>query len=61
MPSEMPDSGTRTPNAAQATDTDLANEAEHTIPLSRTRAEEIAALRAWSRGRSVPASGAGNA
>jgi transketolase len=24
-PSEMPDSGTRTPNAAQATDTDLAN------------------------------------
>ena len=42
-------------------DTDLANEAEHTIPLSRTRAEEIAALRAWSRGRSVPASGAGNA
>jgi len=25
MPSEMPDSGTRTPNAAQATDTDLAN------------------------------------
>lgn len=37
-------------------DQDLTEEAEQTVPLSRTRAEEIEALRAWSRGRSVPAS-----
>ena len=33
----------------------LQGEAEHTAPLSRTRAEDIAALRAWSEGRAVPA------
>jgi len=27
-----------------------------TVPLSRTRAEEIAALREWARTRAVPAS-----
>jgi len=30
-------------------------ELEGTVPLSRTRAEEIAALRAWAKGRAVPA------
>jgi hypothetical protein len=33
----------------------LRDEAEHTAPLSRTRAEDIARLRAWSEGRAVPA------
>ncbi|HEV2952199.1 MAG TPA: AAA family ATPase [Actinomycetota bacterium] len=33
----------------------LRGEAEHTAPLSRTRAEDIAVLRAWSEGRAVPA------
>jgi hypothetical protein len=33
----------------------LQEEAEHTAPLSRTRAEDIARLRAWSAGRAVPA------
>ena len=28
----------------------------HTVPLSTTRAEEIAALREWARTRAVPAS-----
>ena len=33
----------------------LREEAEHTTPLSRTRAEDITRLRAWSRGRAIPA------
>jgi ATPase family protein associated with various cellular activities (AAA)/AAA+ lid domain-containing protein len=33
----------------------LQDEAELTAPLSRTRAEDIARLRAWSEGRAVPA------
>lgn len=33
----------------------LQDEAEHTAPLSRTRAEDIMRLRAWSEGRAVPA------
>ena len=41
---------------AELDDPHLAEEVAHTIPLSRTRAEEFDALRAWSRGRSVPAS-----
>jgi SpoVK/Ycf46/Vps4 family AAA+-type ATPase len=34
----------------------LAEEARSTVPLSRTRAEDLAALRRWSEGRAVPAS-----
>ncbi|HVL91243.1 MAG TPA: AAA family ATPase [Actinomycetota bacterium] len=37
---------------------DVAAEVEATSPLSVTRAEEVAAIRAWSQGRAVPASGA---
>jgi hypothetical protein len=33
----------------------LREEAEHTAPLSRTKGEYIARLRAWSEGRAVPA------
>jgi len=40
---------------------DVAAEIAATSPLSVTRAEEVAAIRAWSQGRAVPASGAGNA
>jgi len=36
---------------------DLLEEAHRTTPLSTTRAESIAALRAWARGRATPASG----
>lgn len=36
----------------------LREEAEHTAPLSRTRAEDIARLRAWSEGRAIPAGAA---
>jgi SpoVK/Ycf46/Vps4 family AAA+-type ATPase len=35
---------------------DLLDEIGRTTPLSRTRAEAVAALRAWSRGRATPAS-----
>jgi ATPase family associated with various cellular activities (AAA)/AAA+ lid domain len=35
---------------------DLVDEIGRTTPLSRTRAEAVAALRAWSRGRATPAS-----
>lgn len=38
----------------------LREEADHTAPLSRTRAEDIARLRAWSAGRAIPA-GSGSA
>jgi SpoVK/Ycf46/Vps4 family AAA+-type ATPase len=34
----------------------LLSELEATIPISRTRAEDIAALRVWAKGRAVPAS-----
>jgi AAA+ superfamily predicted ATPase len=37
---------------------DVLEEIRRTTPLSRTRAETIAALRAWARGRATPASGA---
>jgi SpoVK/Ycf46/Vps4 family AAA+-type ATPase len=37
---------------------DLLEEARRTTPLSTTRAESIAALRSWARGRATPASGA---
>jgi SpoVK/Ycf46/Vps4 family AAA+-type ATPase len=37
---------------------DLLDEIGRTTPLSRTRAEAVAALRAWSRGRATPGSGA---
>jgi SpoVK/Ycf46/Vps4 family AAA+-type ATPase len=40
---------------AEVDDRTLQEEATHTVPLSRTRAEDIARLRAWSEGRSVPA------
>jgi hypothetical protein len=33
----------------------LQDEAQHTAPLSRTRAEDIARMRAWGEGRPVPA------
>jgi hypothetical protein len=36
---------------------DLLEEAHRATPLSMTRAESIAALRAWARGRATPASG----
>jgi len=36
---------------------DLLSELAETMPISRTRAEDIAALRAWAKGRAVPASG----
>jgi SpoVK/Ycf46/Vps4 family AAA+-type ATPase len=36
---------------------DVLEEIRRTTPLSRTRAETIAALRAWARGRATPASG----
>jgi hypothetical protein len=36
-------------------DGSLREEASQTVPLSRIRAEDIARLRAWSQGRSVPA------
>jgi hypothetical protein len=35
----------------------LTEELGHTVPLSVTRREDIAALRSWARGRAVPASG----
>ena len=35
----------------------LRDEIDHTAPLSRTRAEDIARLRAWGQGRAVPAGG----
>ena len=43
-------------NSALTTD-HLLNEARSTIPLSATRAEDIAALRNWSIGRTRPAGG----
>ena len=36
----------------------LREEVRNTVPLAHTRAEEIESLRAWSRGRAVPASSA---
>jgi hypothetical protein len=36
---------------------DLLEEIRRTTPLSRTRAETIAGLRSWARGRATPASG----
>jgi SpoVK/Ycf46/Vps4 family AAA+-type ATPase len=36
---------------------DVLEEIRHTIPLSKTRAETVAALRAWAWGRATPASG----
>jgi SpoVK/Ycf46/Vps4 family AAA+-type ATPase len=41
----------------QLTTQHLLDALKHTVPLSTTRAEEIAALRAWARERAVPASG----
>jgi hypothetical protein len=35
----------------------VAEELATTVPLWRTRAEDIARLRAWADGRAVPASG----
>jgi hypothetical protein len=45
---------------AYAAGTDVATatileELEHTTPLSRTRAEDVEAMRAWARGRATPA------
>jgi hypothetical protein len=36
-------------------DGSLREEVDHTAPLSRTRAEDIVRLRAWSEGRAVAA------
>jgi hypothetical protein len=41
--------------AAALTTADLAAEADSVVPLSVSRAEEIAALRAWAAERAVPA------
>lgn len=41
----------------QLTNQHLLDAIQHTVPLSTTRAEEIAALRAWARERAVPATG----
>jgi SpoVK/Ycf46/Vps4 family AAA+-type ATPase len=38
---------------------DVLEEIGHTTPLSRTRAETVAALRAWAHGRTTPASDRG--
>lgn len=40
---------------ALPSDDDLLAEVKSTVPLSRSRAEEVSALRAWARGRAVPA------
>jgi hypothetical protein len=34
---------------------DIREELAHTTPLSRTRAEDITAMRLWSQGRATPA------
>jgi hypothetical protein len=44
-------------SGSQLDDGFLREEASETVPLSRTRAEDIARLRAWSLGRSVLANG----
>ena len=43
-------------NGAELSIAGLLQEAAATMPLSRTRAEEVERLRAWSQGRAVPAS-----
>ena len=43
---------------AELTTQDLASELEQTTPLSRTRAEDIVAMRLWAQGRATPATSA---
>ena len=33
----------------------ILDEIGHTVPLSRTRAEDVVAMRAWADGRTIPA------
>jgi AAA+ superfamily predicted ATPase len=43
-------------DARELTTDDVATELAATVPLSRTRAEDVSALRSWGEGRAVPAS-----
>jgi ATPase family protein associated with various cellular activities (AAA)/AAA+ lid domain-containing protein len=45
-------------DGADLTTVRLLDEAAEAAPLSRSRAEDVAALRAWARGRAIPASAA---
>src|SRR5206468_1814754 len=42
-------------SSAPLTTESILDEIAHTVPLSRTRAEDVIAMRAWSDGRATPA------